>query len=413
MKTLAGKKNKITNLFPLYLLFFTSTDTILFGTNSNSAFLYVPRIIAALVSLYLLFFTCRGTLKNEKRLTVALMLIFFLGLSGVLNHMEFGTTISRVIMICVAYMITEAYSLKDYFKAFDNSIYLVAVVALLTEVIAYIAPGVFSLFPTVVNTANYSFSVFLIGSMRYSFLGNSLIRAGGIFWEPGAFAIYLVIAVMYQLFFSSKISIKRLIIYVFTILLTFSTTGYIALAFLFGVFLIKNDENVLAKRVKALIVLLILSLIILVVFNEVLFNMIFGKIVNNESTTIWRYASFFSGILVSIEHPIFGVGANNLGIYVSEASDLLGFGAAYSNISNTLVYQFAAYGLVFGIIYSLGLFKFFKKNSSTCLIAVGLFVVMFLLYFGEVFFSFFPLVFVLYGYSEKSRRKTYFENIVN
>lgn len=413
MNAIAGRNDKIKNLFPLYLLFFTSTDTILFGTNSNSTFLYVPRIIAALVSLYLLIFICRGNLKNGKRLIAALLLVFFLILSGVFNHMEFGTTISRVMMVCVAYMITEAYSLKDYFKAFDNFIYLVAVVALLTEIIAYIAPNIFNFFPTVVNTANYSFSVFLIGSMRYSFLGNSLIRAGGIFWEPGAFAIYLVIAVMYQLFFSSRISIKRLIIYIFTILLTFSTTGYIALAFLFGIFLIKNDANILAKRVKALIVLLILFLISLVVFNEMLFDMIFGKIVNNESTTIWRYASFFSGILVSIEHPIFGVGANNLGIYVSKASELLGFGAAYSNISNTLVYQFAAYGLIYGVIYSLGLFHFFKKNSSTCLIAVGLFIVMFLLYFGEVFFSFFPLVFVLYGYSKKNRRNAYFESVVN
>jgi hypothetical protein len=410
---LTCKNEKTKNLFPLYLLFFTSTDTVLFGTNSKSAFLYVPRIIAILVSLYLLFFTCKGTLKNGKRLTIALMLIFFLCLSGIFNHMELGTTISRIIMICVAYMITEAYALKDYVKAFDNAMYLVAVVALLTEIIAYIAPGLFSFFPTVVNTANYSFSVFLIGSMRYSFLGNSLIRAGGIFWEPGAFAIYLVIAVMFQLFFSLKINIKRLIVYISAILFTFSTTGYIALAFLFGVFLIKNNENVLAKRVKELIVLLIIFLITLVVFHETLFNMIFGKIVNNESTTIWRYASFFSGLLVSIKHPFLGVGANNLGVYVSEMSELLGFGAAYSNISNTLVYQFAAYGLIYGLIYSFGLFKFFKNNFSNCLIAVGLFIVMFLLYFGEVFFSFFPLVFVLYGYSKNNRRKMYFENISN
>ena len=29
----------------LFLLFLTSTDTVLFGTNSNDLFLYVPRIV--------------------------------------------------------------------------------------------------------------------------------------------------------------------------------------------------------------------------------------------------------------------------------------------------------------------------------------------------------------------------------
>ena len=39
--------------WPLFLLLYTSVDTLLFGTNSNRMFLYVPRIFGALAIMAL------------------------------------------------------------------------------------------------------------------------------------------------------------------------------------------------------------------------------------------------------------------------------------------------------------------------------------------------------------------------
>ena len=227
-----AKENIIkTPLWPLILLFFTSTDTVMFGTNSNKLLLYVPRLVGA---CFVFFgpFMFKGKTRLQRKMVAALILFVTIAvLSAMYNDMDFETIASRLVSVVVAFFIVTYYDKKQYISVFNKVIYLIAVVAIITEVVAYSIPSLFNLFPTVVNTANYSFSYFFIGSMRYSFLGSKLIRAGGIFWEPGAFAIYLVIALMFELFFVEKTKTKRLVVYALTLLLTFSTTGYIAFAF--------------------------------------------------------------------------------------------------------------------------------------------------------------------------------------
>ncbi|MDB5957082.1 hypothetical protein [Ramlibacter sp.] len=62
--------------------------------------------------------------------------------------------------------------------------------------------------------------------------GESLDRNSGMFWEPGAFAGYLVLALLLASLSYYRLTRKQLVVIVLALLTTRSTTGYVALALL-------------------------------------------------------------------------------------------------------------------------------------------------------------------------------------
>lgn len=91
-----GKKIPI---WPLMLIFFTSTDTFLFGTNANRIFTYVPRIVALFVILLLPVFTKK--LKFNRQLAISVLFCGIIVTSALINGTEFGTAISRILAVIV------------------------------------------------------------------------------------------------------------------------------------------------------------------------------------------------------------------------------------------------------------------------------------------------------------------------
>jgi hypothetical protein len=392
-------------LWPLTILFFTSTDTVMFGTNLNKMLLYVPRVIGVCFVLLGLF-VFKDKIKFQIKMVASLILFFIIAVfSAIYNDMDFATIASRLISVIVAFFIATFYSKKQYINVFNKVVYFIAIVAIITEIIAYVAPSLFDLFPTVVNTANYSFSYFFIGSMRHSFLGEIFIRAGGIFWEPGAFATYIVIALMFELFFVEKTKTKRLVVYALTLLLTFSTTGYIAFAFLMIVFIFSTNFN--KTKNKAFLGALFVGLLLILLFeNNPIYEMVFAKIKNNNNTSVVRYSSLINGMEIAFDHPLLGIGSNNIREYMIEYStkSIFNFGSN-PMLTNTLVRQFATFGLIFGALFLFGTLKFFlnEKSKFRLPVRLGLFIALMLLYTGEAFYSFLPFVFVFYGLKGESK----------
>lgn len=75
-------------------------------------------------------------------------------------------------------------------------------------------------------------------------------RNAGMFWEPGAFAGYINIALFFLLFLSDFEKKKyRFAILVAALLTTFSTTGYIVFAFLITSYFIKNRKLSIIGRI--------------------------------------------------------------------------------------------------------------------------------------------------------------------
>lgn len=404
--------DKKKNTLPLYILLLTSTDTFMFGTNINNIYLYIPRIVGAVFLIYVILKN-RGKLCFDKKYFFVLMIMLSIIItSSLLNETAFGTLSSRLISVVVGFFIVAYYNYMDFAKIFDKFMYLIAIFSIITSFIANIFPSLLSIFPTVVNTANYHFIYFLIGGSGISRIGGDVfIRSTSIFWEPGAFAIYLIFALYIQLFSLEKRYIRRIVIYVISLVLTLSTTGYISLITLLMAYLTsqRQDSN-LSNRVKLLSIglLLIFGALILFGENTMLYNNVFEKIIDRQSTSVTRYASIVNGLQIAWDHPFFGISPNNMREYMTyyaqNKSTLFNFGANPMN-TNTVTYQFAAYGLIFGFLFTFGTYKFSKQYKDSLLTTILVFLTILLAYSGQAFYSFLPFTIMFYGYNNRLNLK--------
>lgn len=398
-----SRNTRIADTF-LILMLLTSTDTILFGTNSNQLFLYVPRIVGLLGCILIPLLTVGSVryIKRDNPLKYSTLFVTIIVISGIINNESLVTTISRIISIIAAYAIVENFSLKRFLRVFSNFMYIVTIVAIVVEIMAYTIPGIFAIFPTVTNTAGKPFYSFFIGSIELSEMGRTLIRSNGVFWEPGAFAIYLTFNIIIELFAFESINIKRLVVSCLGVILTFSTTGYIVLAVIAIAFLLSSRSKGYSHNVKFLIWISVIGISAFAIASEsnYIINGVFGKLLNlsTNSSATTRFSSLFNGMKVALSHPIFGV-AGNTGQYMSMI--ISGANAKYTIggtiISNTIVGLSASYGLIVGFIFVLGYLKYAREIANSRITAFLIFFAIVLAYSGERFFSFMPFVFSMYG----------------
>ena len=394
-------ENKTQILWPIILLLFTSTDTVMFGTNSNRLLVYIPRIMALLMCFVIPYLKRDTKLRDIHTLRLLFVLVFITVLSGIVNRAELLTIISRVLPIMIAFTISEHYSLKAYVRAFDKFLYIITIISLLFHLIAVFLPSTMLSMPSIINENGIVFrTIYLCSVVQNNNIGKSIFtRISGPFWEPGAYAIYLCMGLIFQLFFIDRRSTKAIIIYVIGLILTYSTTGYVALGVLIIAFIIqkRNFKNDKMKIVAFAFLFLVTGLGVLGP-ESALTNAVFGKIINRDPTTNVRLASLISGMKIAMDHPWIGVGGL-AGQYMPEYARMFGYGSS-SILANTFVHQFANYGFIFGTLFMVESCKFFLKQFNTGkIIGVLLYVILMLLYMGEAFYSFLPFVFVMYGAS--------------
>lgn len=399
MQTIEEKKQE---LWPIILLLFTSTDTVLFGTNSNRLFIYVPRIMALLMCFVIPLIKKDAMRKDLQTLLLALTMVSITVLSGTLNHTEMVTIISRILPIMIAFTISRYYSINSYIKAFDKFLYAITIVSIPLQLVAIATPRIILSMPAIINENEMIFrTIYFCSVIQDRNIGNSIFtRMSGPFWEPGAYAFYLCMGIMFQVFFSEKQSVKRIVIYVIGLLLTYSTTGYIAFGVLIMAYMVQK-RNIKNNNMKVAVSVILGLIAALGVFSSdsQLTNFVFGKIIDAAPTTNVRKASLIGGMHIALDHPWLGVGGL-AGQYMPDYASLHEFGNS-SVLANTFVHQFANYGFVFGILFVFNTCSFFLKHfKGNKALGFWLFVILMLLYMGEAFFSFLPFVFVMYGASK-------------
>lgn len=385
----------------LWLLLFTSTDTLLFGTNGNICFLYVPRAIGMLFSFYA-FYVC-SSYVNKRGFFAVVFLCCWASISCFISHTGIETALSRVISIITGFSIILYYGRRTFFQIFDNFMYFISRIAIITEIIAYCIPQLFQVFPLIKNAADNTFRSFFFGSIQVASLNQTFIRNEAIFWEPGAFAIYLCIAIMLQMFAFEKINYKRLRVYMICIVLSFSTTGFIGLVALFIVFIFSSRNKVKSKYFKIASVVFLTLIVVFMLFcqDTQIYSLLFGKILENSSGAQTRYASFYNGIRIALDHPIFGIGGGNIGTTMLEYVYYTKFKSGGAMLTNTFTFYLAAFGIPFGILLMFGTYHCMKKIAENRCIGLGLFFVIGLLYCGEMFFSFLPFAISFAGFFQE------------
>lgn len=205
-----------------------------------------------------------------------------------------------------------------------------------------------------IKTFNYLFyynSQFLIAGITF-------FRNQGFFWEPGVLSVFANIFLFLSLFeFKNR---KNAMFASLSIVSTFSTTGIFLLCLQLYTYLRINKLEV---RVKSL-------LIILIVFTSVLFiSNLMEKKKFSDSTVIsslgMRKLDLYSGFMVAINNPFFGVGLNKKA-FIKERDKFLPkeFYATRSLIknrgnTNSFLQILYSFGLIIGLLI---LYFFYKQE---------------------------------------------------
>lgn len=386
----------------LLVMLYTSTDTLIFGTNINNAYLYVPRFMGfAMFAVALVKWNEKS--ENYSDFFLLLLMSVIILVSGVINHALYKTTFSRLISVLAAYAITCQFSQRKFIEIFDDFVFYVSVVAVVVEILTYLAPQLVQMFPAVTNTAKHINYTIFFGATSKDNIGRDFARASGVFWEPGAYAVYLVLALMFQFHYFEQRNKKRTALYILCLVLTFSTTGMIGFAMLILVSTIRKKEN--ANEGKFLYILLIAMLLALYFMGKDtdLYNMIFGKMEDGgNSSAQTRYNALFTGLKVAWSNPLFGVSSNKMEDMMTQLRNNAMFASSSNSNTNTISYYLAAFGIPFGSFLIFGTYKMMYKISKSYIVAAGLFATLFLLYCGEMFYSFLPFTLMFYGFRKEN-----------
>ena len=118
-----------------------------------------------------------------------------------------------------------------------------ALFSLVTFILNLIAPQITYSFPVILSRNKYTYY-----NLLFSVVTNNgyVARNYGLFWEPGAFAFFLCIALYLELIVKDNIRIPRILFLSATIFSTKSTMGIIAVVLIYVIYYINNPFKISA-----------------------------------------------------------------------------------------------------------------------------------------------------------------------
>lgn len=235
------------------------------------------------------------------------------------------------------------------------------------------------------------------------------VRNSGMFWEPGAFAGYLLLAFLFMVVLNGRFEIgpfKKEFFWLFlAILTTMSTTGYIIFGLILLVYFLKNYS--------------VGKFIFVPLFSVIAINA-FSKLEFLQSKILWQLEeamemeSFdvsntrFGALIMDLEYiassPWFGNGLHYTTRYRFHpwVTEDIGHGNGMSNF-------IAFWGIPVFLLWMFWVYQFFKKRVYNGILASLAMVIIVLMLQGEQFLNY-PLFLVFFLFTAFSNKKSVIEN---
>jgi len=310
------------------------------------------------------------------------------------GHIYYGS-LKMLLMFLFGIFCCLRFSTEKFFAIFSNIIVIIAAIS----VVLYwfnadiVASGVFPRVKTDEQTTYINLLVYCINT-------SIVHRNSGVFWEPGAFQIYLNLALLYVL---HNTTLKRrgikIAILIIALLTTISTMGYICAALILIAYFLRTDMKAKFKGLALVLTIFwALGSIILPIVIES-FSYKFGLDGGGVSQNVTsRINPFLLDLHLISDNPIGLFGVDYYAEKLREYSMI--YALPYVSSSCTITMVAAVYGLIPGLIVAYGVFlisrKFLNKKVNWILV-----VPLMLMFTTESFLTF-PLYYYLafMGYKE-------------
>lgn len=352
---------------------------------------YIDVILLGL-SIVAFFMTKKRALtKRNASIALYFLLIMWANyLVYLFNAPNINAYISYSLRLISALLIAGCFDFDCYEYRLTMLTVIIAVISLYAYVVRLISPGdlrytvIFGLF----RTANV----------------NGTIRNAGIFWEPGAYQLFLNLALFYLLrknnfkFFGKnipKVRVLALAVLVLAIISTMSTTGYVlllvsALTLYSANFKSMGDKNKIIVAIP--LFLLLVYLVTLIVGSDTVAGKFIGT--GNVASTNMRLNDILGSLRIILENPL------GLGHGTSRYFDTISKFLIVHNSSGILT-AMCYFGVLYGIPFLVFVFIFAKENIDHYWLTYAAIVI--LTGFNENFY-FYPIYFVLLFDFQKANR---------
>lgn len=353
----------------LLLVLFFNNETL---SNNLCTFVKQPtQYVSALLIVYFLYYiiTHREVLRAFNRNAFILVTLFTIFIP--VSYMRDSGFTNGYILLILAVMSAFSLSIMLEFKKFAilfvwymSALSVISLVC--TYILKYMTPFLGGVFKIVTNSAGVSFYNMYA---CYVYSGKMYYRNFGIFREPGVYAIFLCIAIIFVLLYKEELSRKAftsiLFILIGTLISTFSTTSYIAL------FMIIIWYGLINRRLEIKhVVAAFLAIILLMWFSDSYVANPLEKLNSDSSSMQYRMETIITGIELMTEKP-FGYGI------------LRGINAMSSNYSLKYYHNtstWVAIGVYLGIPFLLTSFitllRFCKKRLGSVFLVIPIVLVL-------------------------------------
>jgi hypothetical protein len=278
--------------------------------------------------IIVLLFTTKTLLFHRRFLIVGtVFLIIFISQAVSFSFIPVITILGFFVKLYIAYGVIRI--VHDFPKIFVYVMIFVSAFSLMF----YIPDRILSLFDIDLRHAFFPFSEFLniqnsgvnehINIGFYNFhTGQNASRNAAFFWEPGAFAGYLILAILFLSVCKQRLSKVAtnayLTLFVLTLLTTQSTMGLIVLPFVLLLFLKISFSTPSSRRNAMVTVTLVVSLLVAFVFFVSKLDSVGGKLIHLYSIGVnqeagWelsRFGSMIFDMAYVQARPITGWGQN-------------------------------------------------------------------------------------------------------
>lgn len=350
VSTSKAKRNMATLFFVLLVI---ENSGYMLQVSAGKAQLFIQY---STILLFIILAVYHFILKNRLRYSGHNQNIFLIFatitlLSTIANGESINSYLNMIAIIFIAFFIVETFDLNVIANVFVNTMVVISLISLafMIWISMFGIPDTPSMISTTASENQcYNYIVFFYPKLWSLELG----RNRGVFWEPGLFASFLIIALMLEAMFSEHISKFKIIILTVTVFSTLSTAG-ILLLFPTMILYIDRFLDKSNKKVILLYALWIIFIFLFVFKDQVINNLVainsdvFGKLLGENNSKVTRLGAPLLNWKIFISHPFFGAGMNGATSLFQQNKLLF---LADSQTSTSL-YMMASLGF-FGVLYT-------------------------------------------------------------
>jgi len=246
----------------------------------------------------------------------------------------------------IAFIVTALISKDTFVKAYTNIIVYYSIISLIMYAIGFAFPSFILSLPISFNDAGTGYRQILF----YFYQGIDLwnFRNAGIFWEAGAYQVFLSIALIFEVFLI-KGSVFRILVLFVAIATTISSIGIVVLTII---------SFVLLFSIKSIFRYPLFILLALCIWLSGVFDaLVLVKFYGNNISGIDRLSGQLADLQLFLRNPLFGVGVNEYNEAFKEVAYSLG--AVQPTSSNSFTGMLALNGLLYSAVFFLPMLGFF------------------------------------------------------